>query len=67
MRDSEFQKAIDGWSEAELDSAPDLRPTPEMVRLVQAREEPRRALDCGRVHLARRIREGRRLGGDTPG
>ena len=43
MRDSEFQKAIDGWSEAELDSAPDLRPTPEMVRLVQAREEPRRA------------------------
>ena len=43
MRDREFQKAMEKWSEAELDSAPDLGPTPEMVRLVQTKQEPRRA------------------------
>lgn len=43
MRDREFQKAIETWAEAEIESAPDLHPTPEMVRLVQAKEEPRRA------------------------
>ena len=43
MKDKEFQKAVEKWSEAELASAPDLRPTPEMVGLVRAKEEPRRA------------------------
>lgn len=43
MRDDEFQKTMETWADAEVDSAPDLRPTPEMVRLVQARGKPRRA------------------------
>jgi hypothetical protein len=44
MRDDEFQKALDTWAESEKESAPDLRPTEEMVRLVRAKREPRRAL-----------------------
>ncbi|MGD8626393.1 MAG: DUF4384 domain-containing protein [Anaerolineae bacterium] len=44
MRDDEFKKAMDAWAESEIESAPDLRPTTEMIRLVQARQEPRRAL-----------------------
>jgi hypothetical protein len=44
MRDDEFKKAMESWAESETESAPDLRPTPEMVRLVQAKQEPRRAL-----------------------
>ena len=43
MRDREFQKAIETWAEAEIESAPELRPTPEMVRLVQAKQEPHHA------------------------
>jgi hypothetical protein len=42
MRDDEFQKALDTWAESEKESAPDLRPTAEMVRLVRAKQEPRR-------------------------
>jgi hypothetical protein len=44
MRDDEFQKALDTWAESEKESAPDLRPTEEMVRLVRAKGEPRRGL-----------------------
>ena len=44
MRDDQFEKALDTWAESELESAPNLRPTAEMVRLVQAKQEPRRAL-----------------------
>jgi hypothetical protein len=40
MRDDEFQRALDTWAESEKESAPDLRPTEEMVRLVQAKGEP---------------------------
>jgi hypothetical protein len=43
MRDDEFQKAMDRWAESEMASAPDLHPTAEMVRLVRAKQEPRRA------------------------
>ena len=43
MRDREFQKAVERWAEAEIESVPDLRPTPEMIVLVQAKQEPRRA------------------------
>lgn len=43
MRDDEFQKAIDIWAESEIESAPDLHPTAEMVRLVQTKQETRRA------------------------
>jgi hypothetical protein len=43
MRDNEFQKAMDSWAESEMASAPDLRPTAEMVRLVRAKQKPRRA------------------------
>jgi hypothetical protein len=43
MRDDEFQKALDTWTESEIESAPDLRPTAEMVRLVRAKQGPRRA------------------------
>jgi hypothetical protein len=42
MRDDEFQKALDTWAESEIESAPDLRPTAEMVRLVRAKQAPRR-------------------------
>ena len=44
MKDDEFQKALDTWAESEIESAPDLRPTEEMVHLVEAKQEPRRAL-----------------------
>lgn len=44
MRDDEFQKAMDAWVESEIQSAPDLRPTAEMVRLVQAKQAPRRGM-----------------------
>ena len=43
MRDDEFQKAMETWSDAELEAAPDLSPTPEMRRLVQAKQARRRA------------------------
>ena len=43
MRDDEFQQAMDAWVESEIESAPDLRPTAEMIRLVQAKQAPRRA------------------------
>jgi hypothetical protein len=43
MRDDEFKKAMETWAESETESAPDLRPTAEMVRLVRAKQEPRRA------------------------
>ncbi len=43
MRDDELQKALDTWAESEKESAPDLRPTEEMIRLVRAKGEPRRA------------------------
>jgi hypothetical protein len=43
MRDDEFDKAMETWAEAEVESAPDLHPTPEMVRMVQAKQDSRRA------------------------
>lgn len=44
MRDDEFEKAMETWAESELESVPDLRPTAEMIRMVRAKQEPRRAL-----------------------
>lgn len=44
MRDDEFEKAVESWAEAEVASAPDLRPTPDMHRLLRTRQKPRRAL-----------------------
>ena len=43
MRDDEFNKAMETWAEAEVESAPDLHPTPEMVRMVQAKQDSRPA------------------------
>jgi hypothetical protein len=44
MKDEEFQEAMHTWAESEVASAPDLRPTAEMVGLVRAKQEPRRVL-----------------------
>jgi hypothetical protein len=44
MRDDEFKQAMETWAESEIESAPDLRPTAEMVRLVRAKQKPRRTL-----------------------
>jgi hypothetical protein len=44
MRDDEFKKALDTWAESEVESAPELHPTAEMVRLVQAKQKASRTL-----------------------
>ena len=39
MNDRELMKAMDAWAAHEAASAPDMRPTAEMVRLVRAKQE----------------------------
>jgi hypothetical protein len=41
MRDNEFDKTLDTWADQEAASAPDMRPTQEMYRLVRARAKRR--------------------------
>jgi len=39
MRDDDFEKVIDAWADHEIESAPEMRPTAEMHRLVRARQK----------------------------
>lgn len=41
MSDQEFEKTMDTWAVQEMDAAPDMRPTAEMVRLVRAKRKRR--------------------------
>jgi hypothetical protein len=40
MKDKDFENIMDSWAERETASAPEMQPTAEMFRLVQARQEP---------------------------
>lgn len=44
MSDNEFDKTLDAWADQEAASAPDMRPTQEMYRLVRARAKRRLSL-----------------------
>ncbi len=39
MSDKDFEKIMDTWAEHEVESAPEMRPTADMVRMVQARQK----------------------------
>jgi hypothetical protein len=41
MRDQDFEKIMEAWAEQETASAPDLHPTADMYRMVQARQKRR--------------------------
>jgi hypothetical protein len=41
MRDEDFERLMDAWAEAEVDAAPEMRPTAEMYRRVRARQQRR--------------------------
>jgi hypothetical protein len=40
MRDDDFERTMDAWAHHEASSAPQLRPTAEMYRMVEARRRP---------------------------
>jgi len=37
MKDDDFQRTMEAWAEHEIESAPEVHPTPEMYRMVRAR------------------------------
>jgi hypothetical protein len=39
MRDEDFEKVMDTWADREAESAPEMRPTADMYRMVQAKRE----------------------------
>jgi hypothetical protein len=39
MRNEDFEKIMDTWADREPESAPEMRPTPDMYRMVQARKK----------------------------
>jgi hypothetical protein len=39
MRDNDFEKVMDTWADDETESAPDMRPTADMYRMVRAKRE----------------------------
>lgn len=41
MRDQDFEKIMEAWAEHEAASAPDLRPTADMYRMLQSRQKRR--------------------------